>query len=338
MTYLDKPFSSKKIQLKNRLVMPPMYSAKADEDGSVNNTVLDFYDEKTSGGYISLVIIEHCNISLQGRARDKQISAADDKYLEGLEKLGSTIHKNGSKVILQINHGGSATTKEISGMEPTGPSPISTLTRDYKTIPRELSREEIKTIVNDFKNAALRVKKAGFDGVEVHSAHGYLLSQFLSPLTNKRTDEYGGGIEGRSRIHLEIISAVRDAIGEDFPLLLRLGVTDHMEGGLTFDEGKSVAVSAERAGADILDISGGMCAFTKLPNVNEPGFFSHFSKEIRESVSCPVLVAGGINKAEDAEMILSDKRADLVGVGRAILKDSGWAKAAMESLEQRQTV
>jgi 2,4-dienoyl-CoA reductase-like NADH-dependent reductase (Old Yellow Enzyme family) len=332
VAYLKKPLTKGKLQLKNRLVMPPMYSAKADADGSVNDVVLNFYDEKTKGGYIALVIVEHSNISQQGRARERQISVADDSFLGGLGRLADTLHRNGSKAILQINHGGTATTKEISGMEPAGPSPIPTLTKDYTTIPRELNKEEIKTIANDFKAAAVRTRLAGFDGVEIHSAHGYLLSQFLSPLTNRRKDEYGGDIAGRMRIHLEIIEAVRKGVGNDFPVLLRLAVTDYMEGGLTFEEGKRVALAAEEAGVDLLDISGGMCLFTKVPNPDEPGFFSRLSGEVKRLVSVPVLVAGGVKKAEDAEKILSDDNADLVGVGRAILQDSNWAKNAMESL------
>ena len=166
--------------------------------------------------------------------------------------------------------------------------------------------------------------------MEIHSAHGYLLDQFLSPLTNKRTDEYGGDINGRIKIHLEIIRAIREAVG-DFSILLRMGATDYLEGGLTIEDSKKAAFAFEQAGVDILDISGGMCRYT-IPGANEPGYFSPYSMAIKEVVSIPVILTGGITKADEAEAILRDKKADLVGVGRAIYKDSDWAKNAMQSL------
>jgi 2,4-dienoyl-CoA reductase-like NADH-dependent reductase (Old Yellow Enzyme family) len=200
--------------------------------------------------------------------------------------------------------------------------------------PNELDKAGICAIVNNFSAAALRVKNAGFDGVEIHSAHGYFLNQFLSPLTNKRTDEYGGDVTGRVRLHLEVIRAVREAVGETFPIILRLGAADYMEGGQTIEESMIAAAEFEKAGLDMLDISGGMCRFN-VPGLTEPGYFSPLSKAIKGVVSIPVIVTGGITRVEDAEAILSDDKADLVGVGRAILNDSGWAKAAMESLAQK---
>jgi 2,4-dienoyl-CoA reductase-like NADH-dependent reductase (Old Yellow Enzyme family) len=332
MSFLNQPLLEGKLKLKNRLVLPPMYSGNAEADGSISQTVFDFYDEKTCGGYFSLVIIEHSYVSQQGKARDRQVAVCDDCYIGGLARLAETIHKNGTKVVLQINHGGSSATSEISGMISVAPSAVPTLNRDYTILPEVLDRAGIDQITRDFAAAAARAQKAGFDGVEIHGAHGYLLSQFLSPITNKRQDEYGGDIVGRNRLQVEIVQAVREAVGFDYPLLFRQAMTDHMEEGLTFEDGKSACVAVAEAGADLLDVSGGMCAFVKVPNSDEPGFFSHMSKEVRRLVRAPVLVAGGVKTVEDAEMILRDGRADLIGVGRAVLKDSGWARKAMESL------
>ena len=330
MAYLDQPLENSPLNLKNRLVMPPMATAKSEADGSITQDVLNYYDEKTKGGYLSLVIIEHSYVSLEGKASNRQLSVAEDYLVDSLKKLSEIIHKNGSKTVMQINHAGSAASKEVTGIDPLGPSAISNPSKENAEIPKSLDQNDIMSIVNSFQAAAVRVKKAGFDGVEIHSAHGYLLNQFLSPLTNKRTDEYGGDINGRIKIHLEIIRAIREAVG-DFSILLRMGATDYLEGGLTIEDSKKAAFAFEQAGVDILDISGGMCRYT-IPGANEPGYFSPFSMAIKEVVSIPVILTGGITKVDEAEAILWDKKADLVGVGRAIYKDSDWTKNAMQSL------
>ena len=282
------------------------------------------------GGYISLIIIEHSFVNEKGRASKGQLSVADDRNNEGLKELANIIHKNGSKAVMQINHAGSATTSEITGNEIVGPSQVMHLRG--KEIPRELTKDDIKEIVKNFKDAAKRVKDAGFDAVEIHSAHGYLLNQFYSPITNKRTDEYGGDILNRIRIHLEVIKAVRDVVGEDFPILLRLGACDYMEGGNTIEEAKIVAKEFEKAGIDILDISGGMRGFV-IPGVTEQGYFADATKAIKEVINIPVILTGGITDVNVAEQLLKDGKADLIGVGRAIYKDSTWAKNAIESLK-----
>jgi NADPH2 dehydrogenase len=331
MYYLNRKLETGKLFLKNRLVMPPMATAKSQEDGRISKSILDYYDEKSRGGYISLIVIEHSFITNQGKASYNQLSIADDNLINSLRELSDIIHKNGSKAVMQINHAGSATSKTVTGMGIVGPSAIENPSKNTGEIPKELSKEEIKIIAKEFKAAALRVKNAGFDGVEIHSAHGYLLSQFLSPLTNKRSDEYGGNIKGRIKIHLEIIEEIRKAVGEDFSILLRLGAADYMDGGLTIEDSKIAAYEFERAGVDILDISGGLCRYT-IPGINKPGYFSPLSKAIKEVVKIPVIVTGGITEVEVAEKILSEEKADLIGVARAIFKDSSWAKNAIESI------
>jgi 2,4-dienoyl-CoA reductase-like NADH-dependent reductase (Old Yellow Enzyme family) len=330
MDYLNKPLENSRINLKNRLVMPPMATSKSEADGGISKDILEYYDEKTNGGYISLVIIEHSFVSKQGKANNRQLSVADDCFVENLKDLAQIVHKNGSKTVMQINHAGSAATKAVTGMDAVGPSAVLNPAQSGE-LPKELDKNQISDIVCNFKNAALRVQKAGFDGVEIHSAHGYLLNQFLSPLTNKRCDEYGGNINGRIKIHLEIIKAIRDAVGESFIILLRLGASDYMEGGLTIDDSKVAASEFEKAGVDILDISGGFCRFNIAGN-DKPGYFSPLSKAIKEVVAIPVIVTGGISSAAEADEILRDEKADLIGVGRAIYSDSAWAKNAMDNL------
>lgn len=332
MYHLIKPLQVGKLNLSNRLIMPPMATAKSEEDGKVSKAVLDYYHEKSQGGYISLIIIEHSFINQQGKASKNQLSVADDSLVEELKKLSDIIHSNGSKAVIQINHAGSAASTEITGEVVVAPSAVQNL-RVGNGIPKELTREEINDIIDSFKHAALRVKMAGFDGVEIHSAHGYLLNQFFSPLTNKRNDEYGGEVNNRIRIHLQIIKAVREVVGEDFPILLRLGASDYMEGGSTIEDSIIAAREFEKAGVDILDISGGLCGYS-IPGVTDQGYFSPLTEAIKKVVSIPVILTGGITESEAAEELLSEGKADLIGVGRAIYKDSKWAEKAIESFTE----
>jgi 2,4-dienoyl-CoA reductase-like NADH-dependent reductase (Old Yellow Enzyme family) len=328
MPELIKPLEIRKLTLKNRLVMPPMATLRADSDGKVSSKMLEYYDEKSKGGYISLIIIEHSFITEQGKAHERQLSVAVDSLIEKLSELANIVHKNGSKTIMQLNHAGSASRKVIK-YEPVGPSPVPNPRTDR--IPKELNKEEINKIVQQFASAAQRVKKAGFDGVEIHSAHGYLLNQFFSPLTNQRTDEYGGNVLNRIRIHLEIIKKVRDIVGKDFPIFMRLGACDYIEGGITIDDSKIAAQEFEKAGLDVLDISGGFSGYI-IPGLDGQGFFSPLTEQIKKVVSIPVILTGGITEINAAEQLLLDGKADLIGVGRAIYKDSKWAQKAMESI------
>ncbi|MGS0765082.1 NADH:flavin oxidoreductase [Syntrophomonas curvata] len=329
MPHLMSTMKIRNLTLKNRLVMPPMATSKSGRDGKVSQEILDYYDEKSQGGYIGLIIIEHSFIAQSGKANVNQLSAADDSMIEKLNDLARIIHQNGSKAVMQINHAGSAGSQNITGYEPIGPSAAA----NPRTggIPRELGREDIIELIKRFADAALRVKKAGFDGVEIHSAHGYLLNQFFSPLSNRRADEYGGDVRGRIRMHLEVIKAVRNAVGDSFPIFLRLGASDYREGGTTIEDSKIAAREFERAGVDVLDVSGGFCGYI-VPGLTGQGYFSPLTAALKQVVSIPVILTGGITDAKAAEQLLAEGKADLIGVGRAIYKDSGWAKRAVESL------
>lgn len=331
MSFLLRPLQAGPLELKNRLVMPPMATAKSEEDGKASQAILDYYAEKSEGGYFSLIIIEHSFICNQGKASQKQLSISEDSVIENLAKLAKVIQGNGTKTVMQINHAGSATEKQITGGTPVSPSCVPN-PRKSGDLPHELTKSEIADIITRFQDAALRVKKAGFDGVEIHSAHGYLLNQFFSPLSNKRTDEYGGNIQNRIRIHLEVVEAVKKAVGEDFPILLRLGASDYVEGGTTIEDSLIAAQEFEKAGVHILDISGGFCGYT-IPGVtNRQGYFAPLTEAIKGKVSIPVILTGGITEAQAAEQLLEEGKADLIGVGRAVLNNSKWAKQAIEAL------
>jgi 2,4-dienoyl-CoA reductase-like NADH-dependent reductase (Old Yellow Enzyme family) len=329
MSYLIKPLQVGNLTLSNRLVMPPMATSKAELDGKVSKDVLEYYNEKSIGGHMSLIIIEHSFINQQGKASNQQLSVAEDSVVKGLKELADTIHHNGSKAVMQINHAGSSAKSEVTGEGVVGPSAV--LNPRSGIMPIELTEDGIEHIIKSFKDAAVRVKEAGFDGVEIHSAHGYLLNQFFSPLTNKREDQYGGDAYNRIRIHLEIIKAVCEAVGEEFLILLRLGASDYMEGGSTIEDSKIAAKEFEKAGVGILDISGGFNGFI-VPGFNGNAYFESLTQSIKEVVDIPVILTGGITEAQVAEQLLIDEKADLIGVGRAVYSDSAWAKKAIESL------
>lgn len=335
---LNTPVRIGKITLKNRLVMPPMAISKADEHGKVTAGTLEYYDEKSAGGYIGLIIAEHSYVSPEGKASNGQLSISDNSDIAGLQQIVSVVHKNGTKIMAQLNHAGNSTTTAITGMEQISASavqlPEGSLGARHKKapsqLPKEMSVSDIDKVIENFTQAARRAKAAGFDGVEIHAAHGYLLNQFYSPLTNKRTDAYtGSSIGGRIKLHLEIIHAIRNAVGNDYPVGLRLGACDYMDGGSTIEDSVLAAKEFENAGIDFIDISGGLRGYTN-PNSHRQGYFDELSKPIMKVVSIPVILTGGVVDAAAAELLLSEGKANLIGVGRAILKDSGWAQKNMK--------
>ncbi len=331
MSLLLTPLSIGKLHLNNRLVLPPMATAKSTSDGMVSESLCQYYDEKSKGGYIGLIITEHSYISPEGKASNGQLSIASDKSIDGLRKLTDIIHKNNSKVIAQVNHAGGAAASEITGC-PTFSASSYTNPRYENNTAKEMSLHDIDKVIADFTNAAKRAKEAGFDGAEIHSAHGYLLNQFYSPFRNRRTDEYSGfTLEGRIRLHLQIINAVRQAVGDDFIIALRLGACDYMEGCTTIEDSVKAAILFEKAGLDLLDISGGFCGYNN-PKVKEEGYFKDITAAIKQAVQIPVILTGGIVTASAAENLLKENCADMIGVGRAILADSDWAKRAVNSL------
>ena len=324
MSLIKTPIKIRDLTLNNRLVMPPMATSKS-EDGKVSDDLLAYYAQRAQGGYIGLIITEHCFISKAGQASENQISVSQDEDIAGLSRLAQTIKKDGSKAILQINHAG------LNGFADTvyGPSAIvlpNGKNKDKKVL--AFSQDELKELVRQYAEAALRVKKAGFDGVEIHAAHGYLLNQFYTPLLNKREDEYGGSLDKRIRIIIEVVKAVREKVGPDFVVALRLVACDYGFPGTTIDDSIYAAKEFEKASIDLIDITGGCNGFVRK-DVTYPGYFKDASAPIKNAVSIPVILTGGISDIKDAEKLLEEGAADLIGVGRALYKDADWAKNAM---------
>ena len=326
------------IVINNRLVMPPMATGKA-RDGKITKEILDYYDEKTKGGCLGLVIVEHMYVNKQGMANYNQISISEDSDIAGLSKLVKVIHKNNSKVLAQISHAGSKTASFITGMKVVGPSEVkNVISKDSEAIPCKMTTQDIDNVINDFLLASKRAKLAGFDGVELHSAHGYLLNQFYSPITNLRDDEYGGSnLLSRIALHLKIIKAIRKEVGEDFIIALRLGACDFLEGGTTIEDSIKASLIFEENSLDLLDISGGLLGYQN-PLCEEEGWFSSLSKSIKDKVRIPVILTGGFTNKGSIDLALKEEKADLIGVGRALLKDNSLPKKLTRKLISFQEV
>jgi 2,4-dienoyl-CoA reductase-like NADH-dependent reductase (Old Yellow Enzyme family) len=312
------------LTINNRLVMPPMATAKASDNDSVTDEVCAYYRERAKYSKIGLIITEHSYIQRQGKAHTGQVSIATDEMIPGFQKLTNCIHQEGVKVFAQISHAGSASKSNVTGHPPVAPSAIY-YPKQKEELPIEMTVQQIHEVTECFAGAALRAKKAGFDGVEIHSAHGYLLNQFFSPLANKRNDEYGAqSVENRTRFHCEVIRAVRVAVGDDYPVAIRLGGCDYEDGGSTVEDCVEACKIFEKCGVDLLHLTGGMNGFIR-PGHSEPGYFRDMSVPVRQTAKIPVLLTGGITALAQAETLLAEGCADMIGVGRAIFKDAHWA-------------
>lgn len=312
--------------IRSRIIMPPIATYQSTDDGKVTDKMIQYYRERSANSNVGMIITEHSYISLQGKAKEKQLSVSSDDDIEGLSRLTEEIHKNGVAVMAQLNHAGSAALTSATGTRAVSASNVILPTDPVMgdgVEPLVLAKDMIQRIVCDFASAARRAKKAGYDGVEIHSAHAYLLNQFYSPLTNKRTDEYGGSLDNRLRIHKEVIQAVRNEVGEDYTIAVRLGGCDYMDGGSTIEDSVYAAKVLEESGVDLIDVSGGMCRYIRKGH-DEPGYFREVSIAIKEAVKIPVLLTGGIKILADADALLNEGAADLIGVGRELLKDAKW--------------
>ena len=320
---LQEPILIGKLRVGNRLVMPPMQTNKT-ERGHVTKELVDYYRDRAVCSGPGIIITEHSCITESGRAAEGQLSLASDELVEEHRRLTDAIREGGGKAFVQLNHAGSNGIGDAVSASPVS-IPVKKLTRR----PRALTAEEIREIEEQFAAAALRAVKAGYDGVEIHCAHAYLLNQFYSPMTNKRGDEYGGSLENRLRITLETVALVRQAIGGQIPIAVRLGGADYLPGGSKEEDAAQAGRLLEAAGVDLLDLSGGMCFFMR-PGHLEAGYFSSMSEKVKASVSVPVLLTGGVNRLSEAEALLQSGKADLIGVGRALLKDAAWGAAFVQ--------
>lgn len=338
---LFSSLSVRGLKLKNRIVMEPMIVRYADYDGSVTPRMSDYLEKRAEGG-AGLILTAGAYIVPEAKYRPNQLGVYSDDLMPGLKALAATLHKKGAKAGVQMIHSGRRLSESVYGSEPVAPSPVAHagafMGAEGKAMitPRTLSTQEILDLVDAYGHAAERIKKAGFDIVEIHGAHSYLINQFLSPHTNKRTDAYGGDFKGRMRFAIEIIERVRAAVGESFPISFRMNGDDYFGStGIQLEEAQKQAPYFVHAGADILNVSAGS-SILEATNWNIPpmrmgrGVHLRLSAGIKRVVDVPVIGVGRLNDPGFAEQALSEGKLDLVGMARALLADPELPKKAQE--------
>lgn len=323
---LFTPIRIKNLELKNRIVMSPMCMHKATDEGHVTDWLKTHYSARALG-QAGLIFIESLAVNAHGMIGPNDLGIWNDEHVEGLKSLVDLIHTFGSKVAAQISHAGRQSyVPEGKDYDRLAPSAIP-FDEGFPT-PKEMTLDEIKNLIKEFGNAAERVKQAGFDILEIHTAHGYMLNEFLSPLANHRTDDYGGSMEKRYRIVSEIIQEVKKHW--DGPLFLRISSSDYMEGGNTPETFVTYTQWMKNDGIDFIDCSSGGIAPVKVntyANYQVPA-----AELIRKEVNIMTSAVGLIESGKQAEEILRNGRADLIFVGRAILRDPFWARTAAVEL------
>jgi 2,4-dienoyl-CoA reductase-like NADH-dependent reductase (Old Yellow Enzyme family) len=324
MSILFTPVRIGSVTVPNRFVRSATQDYMADDEGFVTDANVKLL-ARLAEGEVGLIISGHANVQLVGKASPRQIGVFDDRFVQGLARLAEAVHRFPSKVFLQIAHAGRQTKERDCGAVPVSPSPVYDPVT--KVMPRELTGEEVRALVADFVSAAVRAQKAGFDGVQLHAAHGYLLSSFLSPHTNRRSDEWGGPLENRARALLEVLRGVKTSCGRDFPVMVKLNSTDFLDGGLSPDEAVEVSVMLEAGGIDAIEVSGGMAeagrgsVWPGLRGEDEEGYFVENAARIKKAVRVPVSGLGGIRTLAVAERIVRDGLVDMVSLSRPLIRE-----------------
>ena len=322
---LFQPTILNQTKLKNRFICSSTWLGRANHDGSSSPMLINSISG-VSKNEIGLYISEMSFVSTNGQCANNQLGVYSDKLLPGLRQLAEEVHRFETPVVMQLVHGGLFSMPVLTGEEPMGPS---VLEKADGKIGREMTKEEIKETINSFRDAAVRAQKAGFDGVQVHAAHGWLLSQFLSPFFNKRTDEYGGSFENRARIVLEIVRKIREATGKQFLLLIKINSDDNLPGGFGMEEMLQVSTLLEEANVDAIEISGGTIAALLTGDINNsfspatrpPVYYREAAKAFKEKIKIPLILVGGIRSFETADELVKTGTADFISLCRPLIRE-----------------
>ena len=328
MRDLFKETNIKNMTLKNRFLRSATWEGMAGEDGSCTPKLTDLMVQLAKGG-VGLIITGHTYILPVGQAGSRQLGIHKDELIDGLREMTDAVHREDGKIVLQLAHAGCQADAGLSGMEPVGPSVFQI---DGKPACREMTPKEITETVKAFSEAAGRAKKAGFDGVQLHAAHGYLLSQFLSPFFNKRNDAYGGSLENRARFLLDSYRAIRNIVGNDFPVLIKINSEDFLENGFTTKEMIELAGILEREGIDAIEMSGGTGQSDKklIPvragtpdSQDREGYYREAARRYKEKINVPLILVGGIRSFEVADKLVKEGVTDYISMSRPLIREPG---------------
>lgn len=331
-SHLLSPLTVKSLTLANRVVMPPMGTNLGNADGTVSDENLA-YLKRRAQGRPGLIITEITGVHPDGMVSPHQLAAYDDRFLPGLDRMARAARDAGCKIALQLHHSGRESLYLLGKGRAVAPSAIPSIV--FKGAPREMTKADIEEVIAAFGRAAARARTAGFDAVEIHCAHGYLLTQFLSALSNQRTDEYGGNtIRERSRFVLDVIREIRRQVGADYPVSIRISAEEYIKGGYSADDMQGIAPDFVEAGADIIHASfgthGSPGGITQAPAEFAPGFNAWLARKMKDVVSVPVIAVGRFTDPAAADETLARGDADLVAFGRQFLADPDFLVKAQE--------
>jgi 2,4-dienoyl-CoA reductase-like NADH-dependent reductase (Old Yellow Enzyme family) len=323
---MSKPFEEGligRLVLSNRFVRSATWEGMAAEDGAVTPKLIETMAALARGG-VGMIITSHAYIRREGQAGPWQIGVYKDGLIGGLRDMAAAVHEHGGRIVMQISHAGHFAVEQLTGAAPWVASDFDGLAKRPR---HEMTVDDIRSLTESFAEAAVRAKAAGFDGVQIHCAHGYLLSQFLSPLYNRRKDDYGGSVENRVRFPLGAVRAIRSAVGERFPILAKINCGDFVEGGLdTADAMRSAALLADN-GLDGLEISGGLLTGGRMgpsrmvKDQEQEAYFRNEARAFRKEAAIPLILVGGIRSFETAEELLGDGTADFISLSRPLIRE-----------------
>ena len=324
---MSKLFETSEIngmQLSNRFVRSATWEGLAADDGACTAEFKEFYRKLAQGG-VGLIITSHTFVRSDGQGTPRQLGLHRDELIPGLLDLTRTVHQFDSCIAVELSHAGILTSEKLIGVAPRAVSPVE----QFNQAPvSELSPEEIEGIVKAFALAAQRAQKAGFDAVQIHAAHGFLMSQFLSPAFNKRTDDYGGSVENRSRALLEVLRSIRSAVGSEFPVLVKLNSDDVLEGGLTLEDALEVASLLQAEGIDAIEISGGTIITgdhcqKDIDSEQKEAYWRDAARIFKQNLDVPLILVGGVRSLGLAEQLVDDGYADYISMSRPFIREPG---------------
>lgn len=325
MSFLFSPKNIGSLEIKNRIVRSATYEGMATDNGEITNRHLKMYEDLAKGG-TGLIITGHAFVHSAGKVRNGMTGIHEDRTVPGLARLVDTVHKFGGRVAVQINHAGrQIDPKGLDSITPLAPSPVPDPISG--TTPKEMSEEEIEETIEAYGLAAGRGKEAGFDAIQIHGAHGYLVSEFISPYTNRRNDRWGGNLQNRMRFLMEVCRSVRKEVGSNYPVFIKLNSEDCLEGGLEVKESLAMAKELEKEGIDAIEVSGGMresktgTARTRILSEKKEGYFLKNALEFKKALNIPIILVGGLRSKSVMEKVLNEGWADFVSLCRPLIRE-----------------